>query len=185
MLTTADIRRPTGELQEVLRRAAENFADALDAPPMLRDVAYLFELEREVNHGGFAQYLFNRSCLHAFDAWFASHTLDPGANELLGLAMLRLGAEFGVDLDLRTLVRLKTGRSDALRRAYQGLVSVYRVVHTTRGELGPFVPFRDRLAGPRRAVAGLDELDRRFYWEVRVGEAIAEYAKAHPAAFVV
>jgi hypothetical protein len=122
LLSKSEMAKLSFDDASLLRERSEPFLADRSAPEHLRDVAMLFELDHQVRNGGFAQYLFNASCPNAFDAWFASEAVAPEAHELLGLALIRVGVEFDVDLDLRRIIQRD---SKKLGPAYGSLLQIY------------------------------------------------------------
>ena len=183
MLTNAELSLPPNDLAQLLAgRLAQVSNDDKSVPRNVRDLAVLFALDSQVRNGGFAQYFFNQSCPQAFDAWFAAEAIAPPAHVLLGAALVRLGAEFAVNLDLANVIR--TGGGKALGPAYAALLGIYEQQHEASGELFVrFASFRDRLAGARATAEGFDTLNMRFFRETSIPLAIAELVKASPKEF--
>lgn len=171
-----------GDLGQLIRQRVAGFEAQRAEPEELRDLAVLFELDHQVRNGGFAQYLFNASCLNSFDAWFAAGEIDPVAQSLLGLAFIRIGSEYDVDLDVGRLV----GHGGAaLGEAYRRLLSIHSRVHGTSTDLfAAFAVFRDSLADGRDGIDGLDALNARFFDEVDIERAIVEHVRDEPSPFV-
>ena len=183
MLSRAELNLPDDKLSQLLRERTAGLERDKDADESHRDVAFLFELDQQVRNGGFAQYFFNASCPNAFDAWFATDTIDGVANELLGHALKRLGLEFGVDLDLDRLIG--DGGGDALGKAYSRLVEVYQSAHRASDDLRQaFIAFASRLDDDKQGVAGFAKLNRTYVEEVDIDAAIAEHVRAEPEPFL-
>jgi hypothetical protein len=181
MLTRRDLERPTAELTELLRERSADLLDDPDAPEPWRDLAFLFELDHQVRNGGFSQYLFNSSCVNAFDAWFATDEVDGTANEILNLALIRVGAEYAFDCDVRAMVE----RRAEVAPAYEKLLGVHARAHRAKGSLiEQYQAFQIRLAGPAGSVLGFTALEARFFTETDLPAVITAYVVDGPDVFV-
>jgi len=183
MLSRAELKLPDDKLSELLRKRTAGMAANKDADDAHRDVAFMFELDHQVQDGGFAQYFFATSCPNAFDAWFAADVIDETINELLSHALVRLGIEFGVDLELHKL--LGDGGGDAMGKAYTQLLAIYQGAHTAAPDLKQaFEAFSSRLAADKRGSPGFAKIDRQYKAEVDVDAAVAEHVRGEPEAFL-
>lgn len=181
LLSKSEMAKLSLDDASLLHERSEPFLADRSAPEHVRDVAMLFELDHQVRNGGFAQYFFNASCPNAFDAWFASEAIAPEAHELLGLALIRVGVEFGVDLDLRRIIQHD---SKKLGPAYGSLLQIYKDAHTDPSRLlEDFASFRDRLAEPKKGHAGLFDLQMKFFAETNVPRSIVEHVLGSPEGF--
>src|SRR3954467_9350868 len=133
MLSRAELKLPNDKLGELLRKRTSGLESDKEADESHRDLAFMFELDHHVRNGGFARYFFSASCTNAFDAWFASDLIDGTINELLSHALVRLGVEFGVDLELHRL--FDEGGGDALGKAYAQLMVIYHGAHQAAPDL--------------------------------------------------
>lgn len=182
MLTRRDLDRPAAELLALLRERASPHMQVPSAPRPWRELACMFELEDEVRNGGFSQYFFNHSCANAFDAWAATRALADPAHALLDRALLRIGAEYGVDLDLARL----SERRDDLARAHAGLLDNHARTRRAHGGLiNQYVAFAQRLATDLGPVAGFDALERRYFEQSNLPAAIAAHVARHPDAYLI
>src|SRR3954466_5586582 len=144
MLSRAELKLPNDKLGELLRKRTSGLESDKEADESHRDLAFMFELDYHVRNGGFARYFFSASCTNAFDAWFASDLIDGTINELLSHALVRLGVEFGVDLELHRL--FDEGGGDALGKAYTQLMEIFQVTRQTSPDLkAAFLAFAERL----------------------------------------
>jgi hypothetical protein len=183
MLSRAELKLPDAKLGELLRKRTAGMESNKEADESHRDVAFMFELDTQVRNGGFAQYFFNSSCTNAFDAWFASDVIDGMTNELLSHALVRLGAEFGVDLELHRLI--SEGGGDALGKAYAQLIQIYQGAHQTSADLKEaFVAFADRLDDDKDGLPGFGKINRQYFEEVDLDAAVAEHVRAEPEPFL-
>jgi hypothetical protein len=181
MLSRNDLKLPDAKLGELLRKRTAGLESDKEADEAHRDVAFMFELDQQVRKGGFAQYFFNTSGPNAFDAWFASDVIDEATNELLSHALQRLGAEFGVDLELHRL--LSEGGGDALGKAYAQLLQIYQGAH--RGDLKEaYAAFSDRLDGDKEGVPGFVKINRQYLKDVDIVAAVVEHVRAEPEPFL-
>lgn len=183
MLSRAELKLPDDKLGALLRKRTAGLESDREADESHRDLAFLFELDTQVRGGGFARYFFNASGSNAFDAWFASDVIDAATNELLSSALHRLGAEFGVDLELHRLIG--EGGGDALGKAYAQLIEVYQRAHQGAPDLkDAYVAFAQRLAGDKDELPGLGKIDRQYVDEVDIDAAVAEHVRAEPEPFL-
>jgi hypothetical protein len=183
MLSRAELKLPDAKLSQLLRERTAGMESDKEADDAQRDVAFMFELDRQVRNGGFAQYFFNSSCPNAFDAWFASDVIDGVINELLGHALQRLGLEFGAELDLDQLLGKVGG--DALGKAYGQLVQIYQDAHRSSPDLKEaFIAFATRLDDDKQGIPGFGTLTRRYFAEVDLDTSVADHVRAEPEAFL-
>jgi hypothetical protein len=183
MLSRAELKLPDDKLTELLRKRTAGLAASKDAPDAHRDVAFMFELDRQVQDGGFAQYFFATSCTNAFDAWFAADAIDEAISELLSLALVRLGVEFGVDLELHKV--LGEGGGDAMGKAYAQLIAIHQGAHQAAPDLKQaFEAFSGRLAADKQGSPGFTKIDRGYKAEVDVDAAVVAYVRAEPDGFL-
>ena len=183
MLSRAELKLPDDKLGALLRKRTSGLERDKEADESHRDVAFLFELDQQVRKGGFAQYFFNASCPNAFDAWFASDVIDNVANELLSHALNRLGAEFGVDLELHRL--FDEGGGDALGKAYAHLIEIYQGAHEAAPDLKEaYVAFAARLEGDKQGLPGFAKINRQYLKEVDTDAAVCEHVRAEPEPFL-
>jgi hypothetical protein len=182
MLSRADLKLPDDKLAVLLRKRSSGLESNKEADDAHRDVAFMFELDTQVRAGGFAQYFFNVSGANAFDAWFASDTIDGTANELLSHALARLGVEFGVDLELHRLI--EEGGGDALGKAYAQLVEIYQGAHAGPDLKDAFVAFSARLADDKQGLPGFAKINRQYLTAVDINAAVTEHVRAEPEPFL-
>jgi hypothetical protein len=183
MLSRAELKLTDDKLGALLRKRTAGMERDKEANEAHRDVAFMFELDDQVRTGGFAQYFFASSCLNAFDAWFASDVIDEMINELLSHALQRLGAEFGVDLELHRL--LGEGGGDAMGKAYSQLIEIYQAAHKGPGDLAEaFVAFAERLDDDKQGLPGFTKINQRYIDEVDVEAAAADHVRAEPEPFL-
>ena len=183
MLSRAELKLPDAKLGDVLRKRTAGMERDKNADESHRDVAFMFELDRQVRDGGFAQYFFASSCTNAFDAWFASDLIDGTANELLSHALQRLGIEFGVDLELHRLIG--EGGGDALGKAYAQLIEIYQGAHQATADLKQaFMTFTERLEDNKQGMPGFGRINRQFVEDVDIDAAIAEHVRGEPEPFL-
>lgn len=151
-------------------------------PEKVRDLALVLELERQVFNGGFAQFFFNSSGGRAVDTWIASRKIDRTAHALLGAAFVRLGTEFGFDLALANLRRLRGDEGLAAAEGYV-LGIQRRQRELPDGIVEIFISFAKRLEEPHGAIEGFKTLNESFWEETELYTAMAEHVKAtHQAA---
>ena len=183
MLSRAELKLPDDKLSELLRKRTAGMAANKEADDAHRDVAFMFELDLQVREGGFAQYFFASSCLNAFDAWFASDVVDGSINELLSHALVRLGTEFGVDLELHKL--FEEGGGDALGKAYAQLMVIYHEAHQAAPDLiTAFAAFAARLEPDKAGVPGLAKINKQYKADVDVDAAAVKHVRGDPAPFL-
>ncbi len=183
MLSRAELKLPDDKLGALLRKRTAGMAQDKGADEAHRDVAFVFELDDQVRKGGFAQYFFASSCPNAFDAWFATDVIDEMTNELLSHALKRLGAEFGVDLELHRLIG--EGGGDAMGKAYAHLIQIYQAAHKGPGDLAEaFVAFAERLDDDKPGLPGFAKINQRYVDDVDIDAAVAEHVRADPEPFL-
>jgi hypothetical protein len=183
MLSRAELKLPDDKLSELLRKRTAGLAANKEADDAHRDIAFMFELDQQVQEGGFAQYFFASSCPNAFDAWFASDLVDGTINELLSHALVRLGTEFGVDLELHKL--FEEGGGDALGKAYAQLMVIYHGAHQAAPDLKQaFDAFTARLDPDKGGVPGLAKINKQYKADVDVDAAAVEHVRGEPEPFL-
>jgi hypothetical protein len=183
MLSRADLKLPDAKLSALLRERTTGVIANKDADDAHRDVAFMFELDRQVQDGGFAQYFFAASCPNAFDAWFAADVIDEAVNELLSHALVRLGVEFGIDLELHRL--LGEGGGDAMGKAYTQLLAIQQGAHNAKPSLQQSFDTFVALLGPdKKGSPGFTKIDKQYKAEVDIDAAVVAYVRAEPEAFL-
>jgi hypothetical protein len=183
MLSRAELKLPDDKLSELLRKRAAGIASNKEADDSHRDIAFMYELDQQVQEGGFAQYFFASSCPNAFDAWFAADLVDGTINELLSHALIRLGVEFGVDLELHRL--FEEGGGDALGKAYGQLMVIYHAAHQVAPDLKEaYEAFAARLDPDKDGKPGLAKINKQYKADVDVDAAVVEHVRGEPEAFL-
>lgn len=182
MLSRAELKLPDDKLSELLRKRTAGMASNKEADDSHRDIAFMYELDEQVQEGGFAQYFFASSCPNAFDAWFAADLVDGTINELLSHALIRLGVEFDVDLDLH---RLHEGGGEVLGKAYGQLMVIYHMAHQAAPDLKQaFDAFTARLDPDKEGAPGFAKINKRYKADVDVDAAVLEHVRGEPDAFL-
>jgi hypothetical protein len=158
LLASSDLYHAPEVWMPKLQSALREVPDFDELPDVVRDVALVLELDREVQTGGFAQYFFNPPCRRVYETYDVLVELDRICADLVSEALRRVGMSYSVELDPKSL---PDGDPEAVRIALGRLIDAATQARAQSGTLlERFVRFRDRLATDFEGAEGLEALTR-------------------------